>query len=305
MRTVALALVVSGCASTIPETRTIVVQSQRVLLGPAPMAPQALSGSSGIGLTGQVMAGEAVETGPGSGVAFSRVQPNVGTVFQVDRWYVGGHFSFASPTFGTVHGARAAADVSGTQFAWETVVLLGRDFAVTERFGFNLAAELGLVGASFRNTSTLGSGESQFLYPALRGGGGVWGTPHPALRLFGGLAVNTTPWNTPTSTVTQTCSVTCNTSDTGVVAYTGVGLVGGGVRWQAVKGVSIGAELWVPFTSNSAGIPPQISVTLRLGDFVFTPSANEKRLEQLEEPLTPPPPPPFVEPAPPPLPQGV
>lgn len=285
-----LVVLASGCVT--PETRTTTVMSRRVLFGTSPMAPQGLSGSSGIGLTAQVMAGDAKPTGPGSGVGFAVVQPNVGTVFKIDDWYVGGHFSFATGTLGSVRASPEGASVSENQVAWETVVLLGRDLAVSRAFGFNLSAEFGVSSSSLRSSSSLGAFESPLIMPALRGGFGVYGNPVAPLRLFAGVAVTSTPWNTPTSIITQTCVGSCSATDSGVASLTAVGLAGGGVRWQLVRGVSLGAEAWVPFTQNSAALPLQVLATLRLGDFAFTPSAKKE--------LSPPPPPPDVAPLPPP-----
>lgn len=286
----------SGCASLAPETRVTVVESQRVLLVTSPMGPQALAGSSGIGLTGQVMAGDAVTTSPGSGVAFARLQPNLGTVFQVDDWYFGGHVSLVSGTFDALRATRGGLGVTENQFAWEAIGLLGRDVKLTSRFGLNISGEVGVASAALHTRSELGSSDSTLLYPALRGSVGAFATPLDALRVFAGVTVTTTGWNTPTSVITQTCEVTCIETDNGVAAFTGLGMAGGGVRWQAARAVSLGAELWVPFTTNSAGIPPQLAVTVRFGDFAFTPSVR---------PMPPPPPPPQVEPLPSPAPLGV
>ena len=68
-----------------------------------------------------------------------------------------------------------------------------------------------------------------------------------------------------------------------------MGMVGGGVRWQANNLISLALEGWVPL-SDLQRLPPVLSFTFRLGDFGTTPPPPR--------PLPPPPPPPEFTPEP-------
>lgn len=270
-------VLLGGCA-----TSSMTTTAHRVLLGPSPMAPQAMAGATGFGLGAQVMAGSVTSSSDGSGVAFAQLMPTAGGVLKVRDWYFGGHFSLASGAFGSTRASSQSATVGPEQVAAELSLLVGRDVPFTPAVGLTVSGELGASFGSLRVTSAGSTGTVPTLYPALRGGLGVYALPFGPLRFFAGATVDTTPWNPPTSTITATCTGVCSYDDDGRAGFTAVGLAGGGLRLQANEYVSFTLEAWMPFTRASAVLPLQVSFTVRVGDFDLTPKRKSA-------PLTPPP----------------
>jgi hypothetical protein len=161
----------------------------------------------------------------------------------------------------------------------------GHDFRFTELFGLSLAGEFGLSTTSLtRNIQT--NGGNEFTLPLGRGTAGVFFTPGK-FRIYAGGTVGSTVLNDATGTFTTTCQFGCNTSETGRVDLTMMGMIGAGVRYQANDLLSITAEAWLPFTEIQR-VPPVLSLTVRLGDFGTSPPPPK--------PLPPPPPPPSFTP---------
>lgn len=284
--TLFLLTLLAGCAA--PMTTVQSVQTQRIAFSTAPSAPRGLLGGPGIGLSGQLMAGDLAPGREGNGVSFPRFQPDVGALVQVQRWVFGGHFSFAAPQFGVV-SLPGGAPTPEDALVWDASLSVGHDVPTSEHFGVSIAGELGFNSSTLRVTSSLGRSTTTMALPSGRLGVGVYGTPGP-VRLFGGVSLSTTTWNDATSTLTQTCTFDCTARDTGVFTLAGVALVGGGVRWQLARGVALVGEVWVPFASSAVKLPVQVGVTLRVGDFVVAARPRDA--------VTPPPPPPPVEPLP-------
>jgi hypothetical protein len=289
MRTTTTLLLLSLTGCVTPTTTTQTVQARRIAFSTAPSAPQGLLGGPGIGLTGHLMAGDLAPGREGNGVSYPRFQPDVGGLFQVQRWVFGGHFSFGAPQFGVV-ALGDAAPTADDATTWEASLSVGHDVPTSEHFGVSIAGEVGFSSSTLRVTSSLERSTTTMALPTGRLGVGVYGTPGP-VRLFGGLSLTTTTWNDATSLLTQTCTFNCTARDTGVFTLAGVAMVGGGVRWQFARGVAVVGEAWVPFASGSVRLPVQLSLTLRVGDFVVATKPRDA--------LTPPPPPPEVAPLPP------
>lgn len=277
----------SGCVT--PMTTVTTSTTRRAALAPVPSSPLALAGAAGVSLGARAPLGEPVSTARGGGVALPGVQPELGAVLQFgERTWLGLRTDFATSALG-LRAPPGGPTFRGNELSLDISVGVAHELPFNEHFGLLLAADLGVRATAVVIDPSL-DGPQVDLGPTTRGAAGV-SARFRQLRFFLAAAGSTIPWNDATGSVTQTCNLTCSEVQVGRVATTGLFMAGAGLTWQPSPTFNFSVELWVPLAAESVRMPPLLSATVRVGDFVIG------RPRPRPEPASPPPPPPPLVPA--------
>lgn len=291
MRGTFLAVVVMfgvGCATSIPMRTVTTVPVQRMAFTSLPTASGAIQGTAGVGLRVSALPGAPTSLRSDGAVAFPMFQPELGALVKLGKSsYLGGRVAIGATAFGVQSPAGLVAPHRDAM-TFDVSLGGGHDFRFTDLFGLSLSGEFGLAGTSLtRSVRGLTSTELHS-FPTGRGTVGFLVTPGK-FRIYAGGTVGSMVSNDAAGVRTETCQFDCTATETGALDLTLMGLVGGGVRWQADDRISLALEAWVPL-SDLQRSPPVVSLTIRLGDLGNSPPPPR--------PLPPPPPPPSFTPEP-------
>lgn len=277
-------------------------QTNRVAMGLLPTPQQTFAASPGASLTGTVVLGQPRAGSSGGGVAYPTVQPDIGAVLQLgDRWFIGGHASFASSNLGVMQ-PKTGLDIKPNALAIDTAVGAAFDLPFSEHFGLMPAIDLGLQWVPLESNAFTFSPLNVLL--SFRAGLAAWAS-WGKVRVFVGGTLATGVWNDPTGVLATDCQPdpktgrrSCTTTESGVVTSTAVAMLGAGARVQIIPEVSLTGELWVPVSRVGTQLPPMLTLTARFGDFHVAKKKKRETEIEVDQLASPPPPPPPEPPAP-------
>lgn len=268
MRFAVLALVfLAGCGPNVVTTSA----SKRIALTPSPRASAPVRGSPGVGLAGRMVLMDPRDGSQGNGIGVPSLQPEVGAVFKFAERAYGSYALTFSPGADARRGRTDLPKVRAT-LAQSTELGLGYDFQLTKRAGIHASTEVGITWVPV-TVEAAGSGpfERTFVLPS----GRMTVAPYVELgdfRLFAGGVLGTDVWSEGDSTV-SICTYCLGATDNGRTLVQPMGMVGAGTRFRpGTEWYAVSLELWVPVTTAGVRHPPQLLISVDLGDFDFSPS---------------------------------